>query len=378
MESFLGSLRRYRPRENTDSLENFITEAFAWILNNSPELSEELVKSIQRKIDGNWKGLSEYSRDKDIHWSTQEDFNGKRPDMVARWDGGTLVFEHKTWSNLSPNQLENYRRFIEESTEAYQLIIITAHRSQHSQNPDLALCWYDIYELFNDKKDQVKNRNYSWVVDDFLNLLSSEGLGPPAPVRHSSILFYQEALEMKSNLKDLVKRNLEHDWPLDRTKYFAEIQDAFGRLGIQFSRKSDNASRSWKPGIFIGFLLDGRDHSVTHRMKEGLKMALIVSIDKAFHKDYPGMSGYQKLVNELKMLDGSTNDGWSFYDHQGDQGVSPNMWHPLYFEKLMLDVFRGSVTADEQDVRFRAEAVRVINHLVSTDSFVEFENELFI
>ena len=36
----LESLRKYRPREGKDPLENFITEAFAWILNNYSDFAE--------------------------------------------------------------------------------------------------------------------------------------------------------------------------------------------------------------------------------------------------------------------------------------------------------------------------------------------------
>ncbi|MEM6502043.1 MAG: hypothetical protein AAF685_09415, partial [Cyanobacteria bacterium P01_C01_bin.89] len=35
----LSSLRKYRPREGHDPLENFITEAFAWILRKHPDFS---------------------------------------------------------------------------------------------------------------------------------------------------------------------------------------------------------------------------------------------------------------------------------------------------------------------------------------------------
>jgi len=35
----LESVRKYHPRKGTDPLENFITEAFAWMLNDCPEFA---------------------------------------------------------------------------------------------------------------------------------------------------------------------------------------------------------------------------------------------------------------------------------------------------------------------------------------------------
>jgi hypothetical protein len=45
----LESLRKYRPREGKDPLENFITEAFSWILNNHLYFSEFFLIEIMKK-----------------------------------------------------------------------------------------------------------------------------------------------------------------------------------------------------------------------------------------------------------------------------------------------------------------------------------------
>ncbi len=37
----LQAVRKYRPREGMDPLENFVTEAFCWVLNNNRELGSK-------------------------------------------------------------------------------------------------------------------------------------------------------------------------------------------------------------------------------------------------------------------------------------------------------------------------------------------------
>lgn len=57
MDSLLTSLRKYHPRENTNPVENFITEAFAWLLRKDDELSHSLINHIAQKLSDTDKVL---------------------------------------------------------------------------------------------------------------------------------------------------------------------------------------------------------------------------------------------------------------------------------------------------------------------------------
>lgn len=139
------SLSQYAPRENTTPTENFITEAFAWLLRNDSEVFQALIKLLQSKLTED-EVLESFELTDDMHISTQENFGGKFPDMVIQNSTAslksTLVFEHKVWSNLHHNQLHNYRHHMEQERKDtnYRLILITALTAQHAQNPDIALC----------------------------------------------------------------------------------------------------------------------------------------------------------------------------------------------------------------------------------------------
>lgn len=49
-DSLLVRLRSYRPREGRDSLEDFVTEAFCWLLRQSEEFSKYFLKEIIQRL----------------------------------------------------------------------------------------------------------------------------------------------------------------------------------------------------------------------------------------------------------------------------------------------------------------------------------------
>ena len=257
MSSLLASLRKYRPRENSDPVENFITEAFAWLLRKDSDLGRYLVHHFAERLVNSSKKFT--PTNDEIVWSTQVSYNGVFPDMEAKFSGMTLVFEHKIWAPLHESQLHNYRDFHVSTGNDYRLILITGHHSQHGQNPDLALCWHEIYVLIKSYLKSSQRTDISWLTQDFLELLSSEGLGPAAPISHTAIYHYQEAITLRPRLAELMARAFKHKWSLSTEIYQHEIKNKEGVLGIQFSRKSleNSAHPCWEPGIFVGFCLDG-------------------------------------------------------------------------------------------------------------------------
>ena len=123
MDSLLINLRKYRPRENTDPLENFMTEAFAWLLRRNTGFSMHWLESLNEQFDDGEKFMLPTE---DVLWSTQENFDGKYPDMVASWSQTRIIFEHKVWADLHENQLSNYRSYADKQSWDYRLILITA------------------------------------------------------------------------------------------------------------------------------------------------------------------------------------------------------------------------------------------------------------
>ncbi len=368
MDSLLVNLQKYRPRDNNNPLENFMTEAFAWLLKKDQNLSAAFITWITENLaeQGHTISLNEAP----AIWSTQESFDGKFPDMVAKTAGAYLVFEHKTWSPLHDEQLQNYRAYCEQHNIEYKLILITAEAKQHCQNPDLALCWHQVYrfiETYLNTNSDAEN----WLAADFLQLIRSQGMGPPAPISHNAINHYREAKALESQVEQLINRVKEDAWPIS-DEYRVSVCTSWGRRGLQFER--NGVGSGWYPCIFVGFILDGYDHHISHRIKEGLKMVLIVSVGRKLHHRYAAMPEFKQLAGELKRAAQATD--WHFYNHLNDTDNKPNLYHPLYLEQNMLEFFRGTLSTQEQDECFRKGAAKLLTLLLQCPSNQAFLDAL--
>ena len=118
----LTSLRKYKVTDKQDPIENFITEAFAWLLKNYDDFSFFFIKEILEKLN------SDLVVSEKPNWSTQKNFNGFFPDMVCEFNNNSLVFEHKAWTSLHENQLNNYKKHSNRVYNTSYIILITADK----------------------------------------------------------------------------------------------------------------------------------------------------------------------------------------------------------------------------------------------------------
>lgn len=370
-KSLLRSLRKYSPKKDIDPLENFITEAFAWILNNHSDFCKNFMEEVSIKM-----GKIDFETS-NCKLKTQQNFNGVYPDMVCISNRKAIIFEHKAWSSLHENQLENYKNYAKEHFVKSWIVLITATKRQHFQEPDLALLWSDIYR--NIESWVNKNRDASFIFSDFLELLRDEGMGPPAPVSHQDILHYYPSVELEINLKNIVKHVLEQEaekWiiqsnnPEQKDSILADpvYQDGWGRIGLQLlSSKEPN---TWCPGVFVGALLDGKDHRVKPlTQSRGPDFCLIISFNNKLHNCYSNDENYRKLIENVRKFVELENNGWNFYHHLDDTAVKANKWHPVHIRKPMLDVFAGTITFEEQVNAFTENAKWLVEAVTREQDF---------
>lgn len=361
------ALRRYSLKENRDPLENFITEGFAWILNNYPDFGKFFLKYLEEKLKerGREWSIGNY----DCEWRTQENFDGKYPDMVCHFNGEnkTIIFEHKTWSHLHENQLANYKDYAKDNFDECRIVLITATQQQHEQDPDFALCWSDICNLISDLE---KSNESDLLFRDFQQLLKSEGLGPPAPISHTSIRYHYETKDLKKNISDLIERIKGREEQKKKWKKMIKKdldirkRVGWGRIGLELL--------PWEGSIFIGILVDGKDHKTEPiDLVKGPDFCLIMSFDQSLHDFYTEEKSYKKLVEELlpKKVE-QLNDGWQFYDHLKDfEAPRKNKYHPIHIRKPMLDVFCGTESCEDQEERFYEAASTLIRLVAEEESF---------
>lgn len=374
-DSLFSALRKYPKSQELDPIENFITEGFAWLLRNKELLSREFIDYLSQKLPEPLPLTHILPK-----WKTQHTFAGGQIDMLADFGRFALIFEHKIWSNLSPDQLDKYRNYAEKNfkwSQGYKLILITGLSRQHEQKPDLALTWSDIYKFL---KHWLETKSDDSLVRDFINMLAEENLGPAAPVSYESIVSYLPAQSLLPNLKNVTLSAAQADWrwvsqriglnknapiPNNPVKY----QYEYGRLGLDISD-------SWFPGIFIGTLLNTYEYKVQHsNLNLGSDFSLILCFDirklQQFEADFFHSEEYTKLRSRLKENSGT----WDLQD-QRFEANRPNRWHPLHLRKPLAEVLRGTITFEEQVDRFILQGREVIELLLAGGELEDLTNRL--
>jgi hypothetical protein len=174
-DSLLVSLRSYRTHPDRDPLEDFVTEAFAWLLRNRPGIGSSFLGHIDDQI-----GLPETDRGT-LTWRTQVHVDEGIVDMVARTRDRLYVFEHKAQQKATAKQIDKYRRFFEDGDKEVVTVLITGARWEYEgptqggvQHPDLLYTWGDVYRFLDSEATEATDRDR---IDDFLALLDHEGLG---------------------------------------------------------------------------------------------------------------------------------------------------------------------------------------------------------
>ena len=359
-DSLLVSLRRYRPREGRDSLEDYLTEIFAWLLRNSREVADAFLDTVMSHVPEADR-LELPDADQDITWETQAPYPGARLDMLAQWPGGALLFEHKVHAPLSAEQVNKYRELAasEFPGKSARVIVVSANTGQHRPEAHGCLCWEDVYKLLEARQETLSDPAEHFHIASFLALLRHEGLHPAAPISHQAVAFYPVAWRFPEQLADALTPLAYEEWPLAERYEGRSPKTRWGRLGFELIPAG--GPLHWMPGLFVGVILDGRDHLVQNRHTDRVMLNVILDFSVKLHDIYPQLPSYRRLVQQLR--ERTPHRGWHFYDHLEERPA--NRHHPLYLETPLLDVLRGTTTMEEQrDAIRRAvrDALELLQH----------------
>ena len=186
------ALRSYSPRPGRDAVEDYTTEALRWLLEANPGLG---------RAYANW--LLEEARLEvelsDIHWKTQVRLGTGQADLVgfAQADKAgkdtVVICEHKTWSALRDNQLDDYQKTAEKEWPGTRvvMVLVTAHQGQHTQHADARLTWRQVHGFLDRWLEQA--REDVVMVQDFMDYLDDRGLGPKLPIETKMLKWFDAA-----------------------------------------------------------------------------------------------------------------------------------------------------------------------------------------
>lgn len=368
------AIKKYVPGPNIDPKENFLTEVFAWMLRQHEGLAGDFIQFVLEQCKRDFLLLP----GSPARWLTQKGDGQVWLDMVADFGDKAIIFEHKVWSMLGEDQIKKYRDYgAGEWSGGVLVVLITARRSQHAQNPDVALTWDQVY--WRVKKWLEREGEPHDLLAHFLGLLCAEGLGPPAPISHESILAYLPAQKLEPSLKVLVKRASQEDWswlyekvhptkrrPEPELRWGSGERYLYGRLGLDLLQ-------GWYPGFFVGVMLDGSDHRVEPSQSHlGPDFCFILSYNlkdeiSPTWSDFINGDEYRRLQARLA----DEGRGWDVLDHLKEHD-KPNKWHPLHLRRPLLEVMRGTQTLDEQLDAFMKASQEVIELVLRGGELDEF------
>ena len=280
-----------------------------------------------------------------------------------------IIFEHKTWSHLHEKQLDNYRL----SSSAQHLVLITASNYQHTQKADNSLIWSEIYTWIEKHHAQCQ----TFAKKEFLALLEAHSLGNLTPVSLEKLQNYpkfekndEDQKDVEADLKNLLMDVLYNHYScfqIDKRESLVKtypaiekIRRRWGRYGFDFWD-----DHHWKPSIFVGFILDGKDHGVNFSNADlGPDCCIILSFEKELHQTYPDDKNYQNLINRL--LKTRLPDGWKLFNQiEENKGSSKlNRFHPIIIRKPAVQVLAKTDDINSQAKRFADELSKVLEILL--------------
>ena len=356
-DSLLVSLRSYRTRPGRDPLEDFITEAFAWLLRTHPHIGASFLDHIDEKI-----GLPTNQRG-DLSWRTQVSVEEGILDMMVQTGDRVYLFEHKTWTKAKADQLDKYVSSYEDGHEEVISILTTGARWKYESptaddvdDPDLLWSWEEIYSFLEEESGKISE---SERIEDFLALLDSEGLGTRNQLTESDLRALPRYIYTLDNLYARLNQITESEENWDFA--YECLSDPHGRKRPKPKWSQQTRSRSStlhgriavniysepEPGLRAGFIIDPKNIK-TELIREGPDVAVFILLPKRDLGSRYGSVVNSQAYKELRQRMEETDTGsWTAYIRKGTE-PDANPHHPIALQRPLTDVLRGTSTADEQ------------------------------
>lgn len=347
-DSLLVSLSSYRPRPGRRPIEDFITEAFAWLLRTQEGLGEAFVHHVESSASDS----IQFSDVEGVEWSTQASFPNSRPDMVARFNETTLAFEHKVHSEASSDQLRRHHEGVEQNGH---VILITSAEWHFADPADVKMTWRQVYRWLDGASSHIEEPA---MIREFQSLLESRGLGPRSQIPEPSLRAYSSVKKIEKQLWTLFKTLMPDEEPawdfvFDEVPHLKRGETRMkgskgnlpveGRIGIRF--------QPWRPGVFAGVLLDGNDHKVEmSNPRLGPDLVVVLDVGSKGTETMPRQQflnshTYSQLVERLQ--NETEHRGWEVVDTHG-RAEKGNRWHPLILRRSLAPLLREESTFDAQ------------------------------
>jgi len=341
MANLFGQLFTFRPREDYSSIENFLTESFAYFLRRDKDVCEAFVaRVLGRKIK-----IEGY----DLETQRVERLPGRTrfPDLELMFRASSgetyaIISEHKWNSEIRPEQLADYQEILSSKDADHRHLVTIVAGANQQREAQLApltlpidrthLLWEDVYRVLKNLNKQDS------LLGEFLEFMESHSLNPGRPIDSETMKAFLSSLDFKAQLTRFTNKLFyEHSWTIIPKRYLTkpEIRDRYGRVGIEFR------TPGWNPTLVAGFLYDPRDHMVTLTRAESVDLFLRIEADATTNERIEEILA---LLSQKGKLLSTKGPRVLIRDEPGND----NRWTLLIVQQSLASVIKNSFEEREQ------------------------------
>jgi hypothetical protein len=327
----------FHPREYHTPKENFLTEAFAYLLR-----TDEAVRNcwlsvlVAKNVEDATCDITTRPTEKDSDSETSI-----YPDLLieGQFSDGVpfaVYCEHKWNSPCNLGQLRKYRKASEKKGKHARLAFVGANHKQKREagtcfpdNSCKCFLWEDVFYAL----DSLPNK--STLLTEFLVFMKTHGLSPGQPLTVEGMRAFLQASEFIKSLMNMAnKLQTDYSWDCIPDRFHAStfVHDAYGRVGIRFETKA------WKPALTVGFLYDVTDHKVAFANRDrGIDLFLRI---EAMPKDTRNI---QSALNVLQAKRSELRKTASSVLLKAERG-NGNAYSVLIVQECLADVIEDAKT----------------------------------
>lgn len=190
---------------------------------------------------------------------------------------------------------------------------------------------------------------------------------------------------LKAELLELVKTRPGAPW--------AEVREQLGwpktthgpylrgnGSGNQDGRIGVDLLSPWKPSIFVGVMVDGRDHGVSPSDPAlGADFVTVLSVARKAEPFGPDGDAYlsEPEFAALRARLRESAGGWDFHDHLAVV-PKPNRWHPIHLRRPLAKVFEGATTPEARRAAWLAAAQDGVARLLAGGELRQLRDRLLL
>jgi len=379
MESIFSSLKSYIPSATRDPQEDYLTQLFAWMLANVPQMGAKFCRLLLASVSVPAFSVGEGD---EVSVETQVTVAGGRVDMLLKVGQNGFVCEHKVMSGLGDRQIDRYASSFSGHAGTFYTVLITATTLQQTQPADIRLVWAHVYDFLVSERGNYEGE-FGFLLDHFIKFLQQQGLGRIEPITMANILGFLPGRDLVGKLHSLLPKLAARDWlaacpglaNLNPTgQYSPQFHTSrWGRVGIDYFPQETNR---WQPGLFAGVLIDEYEHAINFVDRVlGPDIVVFLEFDyypkqkndveeqaMARRTTYLRHANYSTLRARLALDSGA-------FRFMGE--VARNPWRILVLQQPLANVIRGAEGEGEQLDRLYGAFCQGINLITQDDLLAE-------